>query len=206
MKEKTYKTYIFSELEEKVQEDLIQEFRNVNVECDFWYEYVVEGFIEDMKDYGFDIESKDIQFSGFGHQSDGASFECSDIDLRIFIDTLNATERDTYLQILDDENIHDICLSVGRCSSHYFHSITMHGISDWLIDLPYDTKEEKEEYDYIEMNLNQLHIDMTDFAKESAHRLYKDLETEHDNMTSDETVIEFLVANEYGFFEDGRMA
>jgi len=206
MKEKTYKTYIFSELEEKVQEDLIQEFRNVNVECDFWYEYVVEGFIEDMKDYGFDIENKEIQFSGFGHQSDGASFECSYINLRKYIDDMNATSRDDYLQILEDKNVHDVYFTIGRSTSNYCHSNTMHCNSDWFVDLPYQTKEENIKYDYVQTVLNELEEHIQEFARDRAQDLYIALRDEHDNMTSDEMVIEFLVANEYGFFEDGRMA
>lgn len=52
-----------------------------------WYQDTIELFTEDMEEFGLNINSSDVQFSGFYSQGDGASFtaSASDIDLHKFL-------------------------------------------------------------------------------------------------------------------------
>lgn len=55
------------------QRKLIEKHRDWNVDHD-WYDCTIGDFCEVAKSFGIDVERKDVQFSGFWSQGDGASF------------------------------------------------------------------------------------------------------------------------------------
>jgi hypothetical protein len=67
----------WKEQDKSVYEKILKNYWDINVDGSYdWWDYVFEGFIEDMTDkYGWAPEYEDIYFSGFSHQGDGACFE-----------------------------------------------------------------------------------------------------------------------------------
>jgi hypothetical protein len=55
------------------KEKLIARYRNINVDTD-WWDVVYDNFIEYCLDKGIHVEAKEISFSGFWSQGDGATF------------------------------------------------------------------------------------------------------------------------------------
>ena len=74
MKTLEVKLFTFEELAPEVQERLIEENRDTLVNWDDWHDPIIEGWVEDMNDRGHDISAKDVSYSGFWSQGDGASF------------------------------------------------------------------------------------------------------------------------------------
>ncbi len=60
-----------SGLESEMNPELIEKHRDINVDHD-WWDCTYDHFMEDMKQVGITV--KDMRFSGFWSQGDGASF------------------------------------------------------------------------------------------------------------------------------------
>jgi hypothetical protein len=184
MKEVTVKLYKFNELSEKVQETLIQDNREHETEHDDWFEPITEGFEEDMKNAGFDDIT--IGFTGFWSQGDGACFYGKVTDNQKLIETLKEEdyiEKELNIPAIDDLNIHII-----KTSRHYEHENTIAGNveGDWAND-----------HDLLENAV-------TKWARDKSRELYKSLEKYHDELTSDEYVIEYLEEQGEVFQENGK--
>jgi hypothetical protein len=63
------------EYNKKVAEKIIEKYRDINTDFD-WYNYTIEEFVGEMESKGLDIDPKNVKFSGFWSQGDGASFTC----------------------------------------------------------------------------------------------------------------------------------
>lgn len=55
------------------KEKLIARYRDINVDHD-WWDWVYEDFVEHCLSKGIHVEAKEIYFSGFWNQGDGATF------------------------------------------------------------------------------------------------------------------------------------
>ena len=80
---------------------------------------------------------------------------------------------------------------VQRYNVRYCHENTMFcNLTEINDDIPQITKTQESLFDTA--------------CKQLAKLLYKALEIEHDHLTSDESVAEYLMGNEYEFTEDGK--
>ena len=103
-----------------------------------WYEHTIEDFCDNVcPHFGLTVNYKDVEFSGFWSQGDGASFAgnffLSDVDPEELKQAL-PTEVELHqlvdeLQVLAEAH-HEIQGKVTRMSSRYSHSNTM-VIGDW---------------------------------------------------------------------------
>ena len=77
--------FTFDELPEESQQKLIEGFRK---DYDPLYDHIYHEFIKNMSEkYGADIDVKDIAWTGFWSQGDGASFTC-DFDASVILPIL----------------------------------------------------------------------------------------------------------------------
>lgn len=113
-----------------------------------WYEDTLVDFCENiLPNFGLDVSYKDVEFTGFWSQGDGASFTG-----RFFLSNVNLTELKASVptevelhQLVDQlselaEGNHDIQGNITRMSSRYSHSNTM-VIGDYSSDNGYCTED-----------------------------------------------------------------
>lgn len=204
MKTVNIKAYKFDELSKDVQSKVLDRERYINVEmADYWHDGVFEDFIEQAKPF-YEIEKKDIRFSGFSSQGGGASFQ-GGVNVYEFI---KAYGKDKYgfLNDCTKEEIEEIfyrpALGFDKYS-RYCHSNTMIfeleiNDDDLLIE-----KSKSITYEEAEKIINKLENDILEDAKKEADRLYRTLQKEYEFFTEDEQVRETILSNELEFLENG---
>ena len=73
----------FNELSDKIKEKVLDKYRDINVDHE-WYDFTVDNLQKELEDeYGF--SNVKISFSGFASQGDGASFTGRIIDFQTFV-------------------------------------------------------------------------------------------------------------------------
>jgi len=182
--------YKFAELDVKVQEKVLEDYRYVIVELDNeWYHPIIEGFEEDMLEYGIDPE---VSFSGFGSQGDGASFLSITCDTDLLIRKLYETGHDISENALLDSK--DYTIIIRRNDNHYAHENTMYVnyYSGGGIELFPDEEEKLTDV-------------VLEWARTKAKELYKNLEKYWDELTSDDEIMEYFEDNEFLFYENGKV-
>lgn len=190
-----------------MNQELIEKYREINVDGDWWYESVYEWFEDECTNRGVYINhvprkhhktgkvyyDKDISFSGFWSQGDGAAFagEINDIDKALGIKIDNYPIFKKYIHELDGD--WSCTWKQGRGNNIDFQGLELDPIADYLdADHPFAEVWQEQldrEHELVESDFN-------DLANEMCALLYKTLEDEYEAMTTDEAVWETIVANE----------
>ena len=188
-REITITAYEFAELEPKVKEKVLDNYRYTLLELnDDWAQPVIEEFNEDMLNFGI---TADVKFSGFGSQGDGASFTTDTCDTDLLIRTLFETGHDIPENaLLDSKNL---SVSIDRTNSRYCHEETM------LVEI-YD-----EEMTISDLESETLKDIIEEWSKIKSRDLYIKLENEFDSLTSDEAIIEYFTETEFLFYHNGTV-
>lgn len=182
MREVTIKVFQFDELAAKTQEKVLEKFRYINVEHD-WYEPVYEGFEEIANEYGIEVD--DMNFSGFYSQGDGASFTGEISDFKKFAEKTGLKR----LVRLSNSIEYNLNMLVKRVTYQYYPSETV----------------EADNGGYYPRLSNLIEEKLGKVKDELCEKLYRDLEEEYDYLTSDEIVAETIRANGYEFTEGGEL-
>ena len=162
-----------------------------------WYEHTIEDFCDNIcPHFGLDVSYKDVEFSGFWSQGDGASFTgnfyLSDVTPEALKQAL-PTEVELH-QLVDElaelaESHPEIQGKVTRLSSRYSHSNTMI-IGDWRSNNSYHN-EETEAFATADAEASLLSI-----FRQLADWLYSRLHAEYDFQFADATVSRWVGAIE----------
>ena len=198
------KVYEFDELTEEQKEKTTEKLWDVNVNYE-WWESVYEDAVRMGALLGIEIEQRrfkayggktgcepKIQFSGFCSQSDGASFEggyrfVPDALLKIQEETddkelIRIAQELALIQVTRRlQDLGDFKVSVST-SGNYCHSNTM----SVTLELDDDSTED------IEPDLIGLEKELTQLMRDFADWIYERLENEHDYLTSDEHIDQYL--------------
>ncbi len=194
--------YKFAELNEAAKETAReherQTYQNFN-----WWEWCYEDAITCAKCLGIELDVKDISFSGFSSQGDGASFTGS-YDFKsdaVAIITAHAPQDETLLKIAEELTtlqiharlVHGVHVHarITRNRSHYVRSNTM-DVDTTYVDLD----------DVVSEELDQT---MTRLMRSFADWIYKQLEDEDTWLNSDECIDERLNESDDEFEEDGSV-
>lgn len=181
----TIKTYgTFEELSKERQGKEIENHRDINVFYE-WHDDTLEEFKTVLEILGF--KNVKISYSGFWSQGDGASFtgefylpsDDDTLEIRLgkfkseytWLYESNRNLFESFLNLDLSDDIYNETLSVYRIGHHYSHSNTITCDND----------------------------SVKEFARSFSDLIYKRLESEYEYLTSDEAIIETLVANEYEF-------
>ena len=185
------------------RDELLEKHRYTNVEFD-WWDSVYEQFIEGLKEIGIEVGTRsrrgrndrvyyepEIYFSGFWSQGDGACFAGEVWDW------------DKLLTAMGEEKfIKDVADWSFKCTAgeRYCHSNTMQFEGELLLEPnPFDPEDQLLQHEAwalthtSEKETDELWDRLEAKFKELADQLYADLEAEHDYLTSDEQVIEFIL-------------
>lgn len=197
MRTETKNIYTFDELNKKAQEKAIENNRYINVDFEEWYRNLLCDFIENTKNnYGIEIEEKNIAFSGFSSQGDGASFTSNDIDIKKLLKALNITFKSEVLKKLFCDNV---SIGIRRINTHYSHKYTVSCYCDYT-ELTYTRID-----DYLYNKSQELEEKLTALKNKLCNTLYDELENEYEFLTSDSIIEDCLISNEYEFYSDGTM-
>ena len=214
--------FIYEDLSPKAKEKALMWFSET---LDYeWWDGTYDLAKEDGKEKGFDIE--DIRFSGFWSQGDGASWT-GRVHLKWFLEYhLKEDNPDHHryfvLQALLDEGWVEKYVNITRYGFHYVHADTMRlDSTDFgAVDQLDEDSEQRLQYDgplqradvyqlwkgiegeYLIEDLEEWIIEE---AREFADKIYADLESEHEHLTSEESLIESAYSNGWRFDEDGRL-
>lgn len=218
------RSYSFEELSPEAQEKALDTFRDINTDYNDWHDPIIEGFIEDMmEEFGVDIGTEDIFYTGFYSQGDGASFKGTVDDRDKFFKNALSLKSSEFLDMGDEEksddeelvtlmgdlrNIgfdnrerlkpEDFYIKFTKSSSRYEHSNTMD------IDLEVDSFDDKEddERDFKSF-VDKIEQESLKWARGKADELYSSLSRYYEELQEDDEVKETIIANDYQFNEDG---
>lgn len=200
-------SYSFTELGPKAKRKALDDARDWYVDTG-WWDCTYEDAVECAKCLGIEVEQRDIEFSGFWSQGDGASFSGHYIPRADAVQAIKAHAPldEVLLKLAQRLGVVQtaVKLQAGAMlscsvsqSSRYSHSGTMR-VSDVVFtpdlpDIPYDADD-----DFIDQS-----DEIQDVLRAFADWIYKQLEAEYDYLTSDEYIAENLAHGDYLFDGDG---
>jgi hypothetical protein len=182
-----------------MNKELLEKYRDINVVDTDWYEAVYEWFTEDMAAIG--IEVKNIYFSGFWCQGDGACFEGSVVDWGKFLPSIgyddhvlidHAREYWTFSCVHNDRYYHEYSTEF-RCylpvPRSYINKEDFIGgyspyMDSFLSHAWYNVLSQ-----YSDQNFSET---IADIFRGYMRDLYHKLEAEYECLTSDEAVWETI--------------
>lgn len=195
MKTIEIESYELNELSEDVRQSVLETYCEVNVH-DTWYDPIYEGIRERTKEVGFEI--KDIFFSGFWSQGDGAMFTYTGLDKKLLDKAVDSLSIPNWKKsILKNGYIS----GTGVHRGHYYHSNTCsHSIY-------VETDNGMQDYYNIEGLFSRYHEDIENYIieiyQDLCQSLYTSLEQYYNELTSAEYVAETIIGNDYTFTKEG---
>lgn len=186
------------------KQDLIDKHREINVDYDGWYESVYDWFEERCHELGVNILSKysmtngkssdrDIVWSGFWSQGDGAAFAGNVVDLeKAVVDFANRYPI-TYKFAVELKGYFKYWWKVGRGNNITSGDLDFDGIRYYIED-DHPLLEIWEEE--LSKEIEQLEPELQDLADDLCGLLYDSLRDEYEALTTDEAVWEAIVAND----------
>ena len=179
------KVYEFEELSEQVQERVIGDFNDINVDYDWWD---IDGLLdltkEEMKKKGIAPgEIKDVLFS--------YKISAFDFDRGQYIqfDNVVVNNDDVFRRFLEiPEDLWDQCAYAFTDHARFVNTC----LELQIVETPTE-KEEKILDRAVEIMADKI------------HEAWVSLRNDYEYFTSEEAVRDTILANEYEFYEDGKM-
>lgn len=195
MREITIKAFTFDELDEKVQKELLQTYCEINFGPS-WYEPIIEGFHEDMDEYGIVCTP---YFSGFWSQGDGACFVSETVDT----DKLIRRLYEEGYNIPEDGLLYsgDYSIRVEKVDAVYANRYDHENTVEAIVYLS-DDNDRIDDY-----TRGKVEMIVTGWVRERSQQLFKSLENYYIELSSDEAIRETLMEedNGYIFTETGKL-
>ena len=207
MQTKTYNVYKYNELNKEQQQKVLENLYSINVECDWWSDFVIEDETEKLNKYGF--EDIKIYFSGFWSQGDGACFIGSlDNDglLKFLTETKELTKYKTLVKAIRDNTIY-VNIKITH-NFRYYHEYST-DINDYTemqdnSELTGNLLKEYTEW-YKSFDRKGSHNESIGWYYDTCRDIYNRLKKAYEYQTSEEAIIETIKANDYDFTEDGQI-
>lgn len=183
----------FESLPEQVQQRVIEKHIDINTDHN-WWGFVYDNFKADVE--SFEVVVTDMHFSGFWSQGDGACFEGRIRNMRKFVDAVGEPFK-AYAEML---HLEDISMSWSH-RGHYCHE---HCLAFQL----HDDRSEIGDHEPVQELMRRvlmreddqlllgLEEDVIEWVKTKCRELYSQLEEEYESLTSDESIIDALEAND----------
>lgn len=185
----------FDALPTEKQAAILDKHRDCNVECYEWWDYEVEDFANRLNGVGICVSPRQVYFSGFWSQGDGACFEGYVTDWPLFLEKHGLLPK--FQPFLD---------LIPKADTCRFRSTTRRG-NNMITNIEWSCTNWAEEGS-VRHTMVQALIDLCESLliefedacgtvfQDHASQLYRDLEAEYDHLTSDEEVLDHLIANE----------
>jgi hypothetical protein len=190
-----------------MNQELIEKYRDINVDSDWWYESVYEWFEEECHKRGVNILStqrghksdgsvryeKDITWSGFWSQGDGAAFSGSVVDMDKALGDFYSDYPILHKYVEELEGYWKFSWRVGRGNNILINDFEIEPINLYLED---DHPFEEVWKEQLDAELESVEPVLIDLAEELCDLLYKALRDEYEAGTTDEAVWDTIVMNE----------
>lgn len=194
----------WKEKDKEVYKKILEKENYINVDH-AWWEFELDYFYEQLEALGF--ENKDIRFSGFYSQGDGASFTGDwDSERMWSLKTMKekgVTLQDWALELrrilkgnMKDLKAKWVYFSIKKNGLRYEHENTV-GIED----AEYWNSKVKERC-YIPPEQEE---DILEGCRSAMRAIYRILEKSYYFLTSEESIVETLMCNEYKFDREGKI-
>lgn len=216
--------YTFDELSDAAKKKALDKHRDYYVD-DCWWDCSYGNFIQSASSKGYSILPRDIHFTGFSSQGDGACFagtvrKTSEETVALIHDPLAAKIKlhHSKCRLLNIEPINlELTARLFHGGTTYCHSGTMEIAETEFADHYWGrcymgecicsdnwpgVCDEREAL-LREIGLVPFSRILLQEARDLADELYKTLEKEHEHLTSDECITYHLRHNDYEFTEDG---
>ena len=186
----------------KYSDELIDKYRDVYLDSTVWSECVTEDFRQRMEAIGIEVDK--VYWSGFWSQGDGAMFEGKINDWGKYLTHLGYTDpilidcaenNWTYTWTHSGHYYHEYSVSYDDNIHHPENPFTSGywrgeaSDEDQFRGAVWDAA--LEQHDLLALS-EKIQEDLRDHMRD----LYRELEAEHDYLTSDEAVIEWMEAND----------
>lgn len=192
-------------LSKERRDDLLEKYRNVNVEYD-WWDSLFEYFAEQLTEIGITVSTHEVKlmngktrqdpniyFSGFCSQGDGAYFEGYVSDWPKFLATLGKEDWAFWARE---------CRWTASSTHSYGNNMSINNELE-APENPHDEEEDPLRFHawniaYLppsEADLAALESEIEDEFNRLASGLYNDLEVEHDYLTDDEQVVDWILSH-----------
>ncbi len=199
--------YTFRELPPKAQEKAIDDVRNNEYYASWpWHEDTIYEFVKMLMDEGWELDVTDVAFSGFWSQGDGASFDAT-INIAKYINKHNLAEKyPLVLKYVDEFSIRG-GTHKNSYATHYSHERTRY----FEIETDYIDSAHGEEIlgvdgiKALEAEIKALEKDIEDRRYHLSNDIYRALEKEYNDLMTDETITDYLIANDTEFTIDGEI-
>lgn len=192
-------------LSEERRDKLLEEYRNVNVEHD-WWDSLSEVFVEQLTEVGITVDTHEVKlmngktrqdpsiyFSGFWSQGDGAYFEGRVSDWPKFLAVLGKERWACWAHEYSWTTS-----SVNSCGNNMSVNSELN-----IPENPHDEEEDPLRFHAwnvinlppSEADLAALESEIESKFEQLASKLYDDLEAEYDYQTDDEQVVDWILNN-----------
>lgn len=184
-----WKDYSITELPEKIREKVIDKFRNINVEYEWWDWFLVE-FCDEARKKGFNLKLDKIIFD-LGR---GEHFSIRTNGMLLIEDKIFSRKSQKSFEIYEaswDFKFPEKFSNYSECSDVEFYI--------------YDEWERMEMPEQIKKSIRDEFYDSVHDLLKLCKNYLAMLKEEYYRLMSDETVLETLKINEYRFDENGDM-
>jgi hypothetical protein len=194
----------FDALPERQRTAILDKHRDWNIDHEWWSSVYAE-FIGRMDKQGVYVNDDDIHFSGFWSQGDGASFSGAIDDFAAFV-AHHRLEFPNLVWVREEGGLSG-AFRVSLWRSYYVHSGGMQ-TDDWphitgsdcwagpSDDMPLLIRLATEHrVGLAEKELEEFESTFLQLMRDAADELYSELEKEYEDLTSDESVLDSLIAS-----------
>jgi hypothetical protein len=184
----------------KTKQQLLEEFRTINVDYDDWAEHIYDWFEEYLKERGITWswrdgtkKSRDMSWSGFWSQGDGFAFggELRNQDFRIY-----ASEKKYPMihKFLDEGGYVKMWWETQSRNNHRSEIHTEGEVFGQILEEDHPFVEMWD--DLLQKEMERLESDLDEDVDSLCYMMYKKLSDEYDSLTSDEAVWDTIVCND----------
>jgi hypothetical protein len=213
MKTKTIKLFQFDELPAEAKKKVIEKHYDINVDYEWWDDFVYEDLHTLAALLGVDVDLKKTYFSGFYHQGQGSAFT-ADIDV---LKLVEGVKSEAWKQHAPNENLkfHKVTPNIERVCK-----LIKAGYIDFWASVRTSNRETSVSTDADfnitssglcgnPSNVEKACIELQDLIEDAAetinHWFFDNLRDNYDYNTSEEAIIESIKANEYWFDLSGNI-
>jgi hypothetical protein len=191
------------------KDELIEKHREINVDGEWWHESVYEWFDEQCENMGIQISTRprnhnrrgfvesarerEITWSGFWSQGDGAAFAGRVVDFKLALGSLYDDYPIFQKYAEDLDGYVRISWGLGRHNNVTMRDVEVEPIAYYLVDDHPLAEVWQEQFD---KEIEMVDALIGDIVADLCGLLYDALRDEYDALTSDESVWDAIQAND----------
>jgi hypothetical protein len=201
--------YQLDALSEKAQQKALEQFQDINLHPD-WWEFVYDNFKTLAGYFGVQVDLKKTYFTGFYHQGQGSSYT-ADVDM---LTLLNAVQHSTWKTYAPNVDFRFVSVDMDKRVIKLIETGAIHGYASVKpanretsvhIDVDFRHGGDPDLLTRIEAELVKFEALVTDVCEALNHHLFSCLEKEYEYLSSEETIRDTIMANEFYFRENGDL-